>query len=112
MFIEVGECRKIEILENLDMDFDGDVIEFEIFGVIIISLFRLLSLESDFFVFFMIDVYVVFKIVVVFLVLVTFVVFIMFVVLVIFVIFIMFMVLVIFEVLVIFNIIDDFRSLC
>ncbi|XP_006141825.1 little elongation complex subunit 2 [Tupaia chinensis] len=30
---EVNECRKIETLENLDLNFDGDVTELETFGV-------------------------------------------------------------------------------
>ncbi|XP_039086541.1 little elongation complex subunit 2 isoform X7 [Hyaena hyaena] len=33
MSYEVNECRKIETLENLDLDFDGDVTELETFGV-------------------------------------------------------------------------------
>ncbi|KAM8907100.1 little elongation complex subunit 2 [Lycaon pictus] len=33
MSYEVNECRKIESLENLDLDFDGDVTELETFGV-------------------------------------------------------------------------------
>lgn len=33
MSYEVNECRKIETLENLDLDFDDDVTELETFGV-------------------------------------------------------------------------------
>lgn len=44
---EAGECRKIETLENLDMDFDGDVTELETFGVTTTSPPRSPSSESD-----------------------------------------------------------------
>lgn len=69
MFYEVNECRKIEIFENLDLDFDDDVIEFEIFGVIITKLSKLLSLVSIFIVVNKIDIFIVFSIVVIFVVL-------------------------------------------
>ncbi|XP_029337403.1 little elongation complex subunit 2 isoform X3 [Mus caroli] len=44
---EASECRKIETLENLDMDFDGDVTELETFGVTTTSPPRSPSSESD-----------------------------------------------------------------
>ncbi|XP_017451415.1 little elongation complex subunit 2 isoform X3 [Rattus norvegicus] len=44
---EASECRKIETLENLDLDFDGDVTELETFGVTTTSPSRSPSSESD-----------------------------------------------------------------
>ncbi|XP_036049031.1 little elongation complex subunit 2 isoform X2 [Onychomys torridus] len=44
---EANECRKIETLENLDLDFDDDVTELETFGVTTTSPSRSPSSESD-----------------------------------------------------------------
>ncbi|XP_076782292.1 little elongation complex subunit 2 isoform X2 [Arvicanthis niloticus] len=44
---EASECRKIETLENLDLDFDGDVTELETFGVTTTNPSSSPSSESD-----------------------------------------------------------------
>lgn len=44
---EASDCRKIETLENMDLDFDGDVTELETFGVTTTSPSRSPSSESD-----------------------------------------------------------------
>ncbi|XP_051012695.1 little elongation complex subunit 2 isoform X2 [Acomys russatus] len=44
---EASDCRKIETLEDLDLDFDGDVTELETFGVTTTSPSRSPSSESD-----------------------------------------------------------------
>lgn len=44
---EANECRKIETLENMDLDFDDDVTELETFGVTTTNSSRSPSSESD-----------------------------------------------------------------